>query len=938
MRLPRAAACAAKERLLASQWYQLTAAEALHRLDSSEAGLDEQSAARKLAQHGANEIAFEKTPAWLRFLSQLNDPMVIILLITAAITGTLTAFGSHMLPDTIVIVGVVLLNSVLGYVQEEKADSAIDALRQLMVQEAIVVREAKQARLPARLLVPGDIVVLEGGDKIPADVRFIEVNNAYVDESSLTGESVPVAKHIEKIDGSDLVPGDQGNIGFSGTFVTRGTALAVVVETARNTVFGQVADMVESAGATRTPLQRQLGRFVRRLIGAILVIGSFNFVIGALLGYSLPYSFLGAVSLVVAAIPEMLPALVTSILALSGTAMAKRNALVRNLPAAETLGATSVICSDKTGTLTENRMTVTRVYAGGQIYDVSGTAFDIDGKFLLDGAVRDPQSDAGLLALLECGFYCNNAHLSGESGTGDPTEIALRVAGAKAQIIADSVRRLGEIPFESSTKYMAVLVDSDDRRLLYVKGAPEVVIGMCSSAVDPDGNGIDFTPTRALAVASSFAEDALRTLAFAVRELPAGSNDLRSADLADLNFLGLQGMIDPPRKSAIEAVARCKEAGIRTVMITGDHPATALAIARQLGIDTERVMTGAELTGLGEGEMLDVVREVSVFGRVAPEHKKAIAESLQSLGNVVAMTGDGVNDAPALKAADIGVAMGINGTEVAKESSDMVLADDNFETIVAAVEEGRHAWNNLQKAILYTLPTNAAQALLIIGAVSMAAFVPLFGARFVLEPVQILWVNLLDSVLLTMPLMMESKEPGLLRQQPRDPTARIMNRLFLQRVVVIGLAISVPAFLVYHHFGSGAMDGGVVVDTLRLTQAQTAAFWGVLFAHFGYVISARSIYASAFTFSPLSNRWLLGGIAISLAIRLLPTFVPAAATIFRTAPIPADWWPLIALCFLPSFVAIEADKALRRLGWGRGTARAAASPVQSDNRVPGRPR
>ncbi|MEO1201784.1 MAG: HAD-IC family P-type ATPase, partial [Pseudomonadota bacterium] len=637
-------------------------------------------------------------------------------------------FGSHMLPDTIVILGVVLLNSILGYVQEEKADSAIDALRELMVQEAIVLRDGKQARLPARVLVPGDIVVLESGDKIPADVRFIEVNNAYVDESSLTGESVPVAKHIEAIDGTDLVPGDQANIGFSGTFVTRGTALAVVVETARNTVFGQVADMVESAGANLTPLQRQLGRFVRRLIGAILVIGSINFGIGALLGYSLPYSFLGAVSLVVAAIPEMLPALVTSILALSGTAMAKRNALVRNLPAAETLGATSVICSDKTGTLTENRMTVTRIHTGERTFDVSGTAFDIEGEFLLNGAAQDPRSDSALLALLECGFYCNNAHLSGQSGTGDPTEIALRVAGAKAEIVADSVRRLAEIPFESSTKYMAILVESHGRRLLYVKGAPEVIVGVCATTVGANGDEIEFDPSNALGVASSFAEDALRTLAFAMCELPAGTTDLKHEDLAGLRFLGLQGMIDPPRKSAIEAVARCKQAGIRTVMITGDHPATALAIARQLGIDTERVMTGSELTGLGDDELLSVVRNVSVFGRVAPEHKKAIAESLQELGNVVAMTGDGVNDAPALKAADIGVAMGVSGTEVAKESSDMVLADDNFETIVAAVEEGRHAWNNLQKAILYTLPTNAAQALLIIGAVCLAAFVPLFSA------------------------------------------------------------------------------------------------------------------------------------------------------------------------------------------------------------------
>lgn len=884
----------------------------MSKLGSRATGLDEETARERLAQVGPNEIEFEKTPAWVRFLRQFNDPMVIILLVTATITGVLTALGSHMLPDTIVIVGVVLLNSVLGYVQEEKADGALNALRQLMVQEALVLRELDQRRIPARELVPGDIVIMEGGDKIPADVRFIEVNNFHVDESSLTGESVPVVKKIEAIAGENLVPGDQTNVGFSGTFATLGSARAVVVETGRRTVFGRVADMVESVDSSSTPLQRQLEEFVRRLILAILIIGSINFVVGAWLGYSLSYSFLGAVSLVVAAIPEMLPALVTSILALSSVSMADRKALVRHLPAAETLGTTSVICSDKTGTLTENRMTVTRLYAGGRIYDLTGTGYDIEGSFLHDGEIRRPSAEPALMQLLKCGFFCNNAYLSGESGIGDPTELALRISGAKAELVADGVHRLVEIPFDSTAKYMAALVESDDQHLILVKGAPEVVIEMCSSTIDLNGQPRALDRTSELAVASTFGRDALRTLGFAIKTLPAGTSDLRHVDLNDMRFLGLQGMIDPPRAAAIQAVLQCKGAGIRTVMITGDHPDTALAVARQLNIDTSRVVTGSELTDIEYDELSAIVSKVSVFGRVAPEHKKAIAETLKEIGHVVAMTGDGVNDAPALKAADIGIAMGINGTEVAKESSDMVLADDNFATIVAAVEEGRHAWNNLQKAILYTLPTNAAQALLIMGAVVMAAFVPLFGARFVLEPVQILWVNLLDSVLLTMPLAMENKEIGLLTQKPRNAKAHIVDKLFLQRVVLLGLAISVPGFLVYYNFGIDAMAGDVVVNVYRLTQAQTAAFWGILFAHFGYVVSARSIYDSAFSFSPFSNRWLLAGIALSVSIRLLPTFVPGAAAIFRTAPIPSDWWPVIALCFLPSFFAIEIDKALRR--------------------------
>lgn len=894
-------------------WYAKSPKEVMDLLDTREAGLSDVVAEQRLAEYGPNEIEFRKTPAWLRLLRQFTDPMVIILLVTATITGVLSALGSHMLPDTIVILSVVLLNAILGFVQEGKAEGALDALRNMMVQEALVLRDNDQRRIAARELVPGDLVVLESGDRVPADLRFIETSDLHVDESSLTGESIPVVKTIDALQGENLVPGDQKNVGFSGTYITRGTARGIVVGTGANTVFGRIADLVKSADQGLTPLQRKMKEFVRSLIGAILVVGTFNFGLGIYLGYAISYSFLGAVSLVVAAIPEMLPALVTSILALSGTVMAGRKALIRKLPAAETLGATSVICSDKTGTLTENHMTVTRVYAGGEIYAVTGVGYDIEGQFLHDDEPLSPRQQPALMKLLEAGFHCNNAHLSGEGGTGDPTELALRISGAKAELVVDGIHRLVEIPFDSSAKYMAVLVDMADGRYVLVKGAPERVIAMCSSRLDAAGNATAFEAEAALSTARDFARDALRTLAFAIKPVAADRDGLTHDDLQDLCFVGLQGMIDPPRESAIQAVAQCRAAGIRTVMITGDHPDTAQAVARQLGIAAERVMTGTELTGLDDVGYREVVREVSVFARVAPEHKKAIAEALQQLDMVVAMTGDGVNDAPALKAADIGVAMGKSGTEVAKESSDMVLADDNFATIVAAVEEGRHAWNNLRKAILYTLPTNAAQALLIMGAVLMAAFIPLFSVRFVLEPVQILWVNLLDSVLLTMPLMMENKERGLLQQPPRPAGAHIIDALFLQRVVLLGLAIATPGFLIYYHFGAAAVVDGELVDALLLTQAQTAAFWAILFAHFGYVLSARSVYDSAFSFSPFSNRWLLGGIVLSLLIRFIPTLVPEAATLFRTAAFPTEWWPLILACFFPSFIAIEADKLVRRL-------------------------
>jgi len=900
---------------MAKKWYQLNPEQAMNELQTSKQGLTTDEVEKRQAKYGVNEIEFKKTPAWLRLLKQFNDPMVIILLITAIITGVLTALGQHMLPDTIVIISVVILNAGLGFVQEGKAEGALDALRNMMVPECLVERDGQQHRVPSKQLVPGDIVVLESGDKIPADIRIFEANNLHIDESSLTGESVPIEKQIQPLSGDELVPGDQSNIGFSGTYLTQGTARGIVVETGMNTVFGSIANMVKASGPTLTPLQKKMKEFVHTLIIAILVVGAINFTYGLYLGYATSYSFLGAVSLVVAAIPEMLPALVTSILALSGTIMAGRKALVRHLPAAETLGATSVICSDKTGTLTENKMTVTRAYAGTQTYQITGTGHDIEGEFLLEqddsnSAITVTEGQA-IHQLLSVGFHCNNAHVSAEQQTGDPTEVALKISGAKANLIANDYHRLAELPFDSSVKYMASLIEHQGNRYIFVKGAPEVVLNMCSTELSAQNELIALDKQRVLQTAKSFASEALRTLGFAFKQVDASHQDLMHSDLSDLTLAGLQGLIDPPKASAIEAVALCSKAGIRTVMITGDHPDTAKAVAEKLGIESDKAVTGSELSQTSEEDLKTMVEQVSVFARVAPEHKKSIAKALQDNGHVVAMTGDGINDAPALKQADIGIAMGICGTEVAKESSDMVLADDNFSTIVAAVEEGRHAWNNMQKAILYTLPTNAAQALLIMGAILMAAFIPIFSVRFVLEPIHILWINLLDSVLLTMPLMMEKKEKGLLSVPPRDPAIRIINPLFLQRVSFLGLMISIPGFLVFHHFGSAAVVNGKVIDPHLLTQAQTAAFWSIHLAHVGYVISARSINKSFFKMNPFSNPWLIGGIVLSILIWCIPLVFPSATSLFKTAQFPTEWWPIVIACMLPSFIAIELDKLIR---------------------------
>ncbi len=895
-------------------WHQLTVDEVLAQLNvDAKQGLDAKEVQNRQQEYGKNEIVFSKTPAWVRFLEQFKDPMVIILLLTASVTGTLTLFGSPMLPDTIVIVSVVILNAVLGFVQEGKAQGALEALRNMMVSECMVIRNGNIERIPSSNLVPGDIVVLESGDKIPADIRFIELSNAHVDESSLTGESVPVEKTLGVINTDHAVSGDQYNMGFSGTYLTSGTAHGVVVESGGRTAFGRIANMVQTADSGTTPLQRKMTQFIHTLIKAIVVVGLFNFLYGIYIGYEMSYSFLGAVSLVVAAIPEMLPALITAILAVSGTMMASRKALIRHLSAAETLGAVSVICSDKTGTLTQNRMTVTHAYAARESFNVSGVGYDTAGEFSIDGRVVSPKATPALYRMLEIGFHCNNSHINAQGGiVGDPTEAALKVSAYKAGIAKEDAHRLLEIPFDSATKFMAVLVRLNGERYIFVKGAPEVVLGMCKYAYDAQGKNAPLDKEMVLTQAGSFAAEALRTLGFAFKRVGSDCSNLTHEDIEGLTFVGLQGMIDPPKPAAIKAVEQCKRAGIRTIMVTGDHPDTAKAVAQKLGIEAQRSITGSQLDTIDSDTLERLVEEVCVFARVAPQHKRDIAQALQKNGHIVAMTGDGVNDAPALKQADIGISMGITGTEVARESSDMVLADDNFSTIVDAVEEGRHVWTNLQKAILYTLPTNAAQALLIMGAIVLAAFIPLFGVRFVLEPVQILWINLLDSVLLTLPLMMEQKEKRLLDNPPRKADTPIIDRLFIERVVIMGFAISLPGFFIYYHFGSPAVVNGELVDTLLITQAQTAAFWAILLAHFGYVISARSIHDSVFSFSFFSNKWLLGGIMLSVLIRLIPTFIPQANELFRSAPFPIEWWPLILLCFFPSFIAIEVDKLIRK--------------------------
>ncbi len=898
-------------------WYQQSVEQTFEVLAANSGGLTSSEAKARLEKYGYNELVFKKPSALMRLLRQFHSPLVYVLLVAGAITGTLTLRGEDMLWDTVVILGVVILNVIIGFFQEGKAEAALEALRKMIVAQCTVLRDGEQKVIPTRELVPGDVVLLNGGDSIPADLRLFFTKDARADEATLTGESTPVEKNIDPISRPDLSPGDQSCIAFSGTFITRGLARGIVVGTGEQTEFGKIAKLVKETRKVATPLQRKIAGFTRFLIIAILALGGINFLLGYFVGFSPVYSFLASVALIVAAVPEMLPMIVTAILALAATAMARRHALIRRLPAAETLGCATVICSDKTGTLTKNEMTVLKIYAGGKDYKVSGVGYEPNGEFASGSKVIDPTRDSNtLVETLRAGYLCNDATLAKDEKKryhiiGDPTEGALVVSAAKAGI-TEKLPLLDEIPFESEQRYMATLHESQEKNIIYVKGSPERILGMCQNQLTDEG----IEPLKSediLRKADEMAGEALRLLGMAYKTVPKEKTSLEPADIKGLIFLGLQGMIDPPRQEAIESVRKCKTAGIRSVMITGDHVLTAKAIARQLGIigsGKDGALTGQELARMSDEELYEAVGKVSVYARVAPEHKLRIAQQLQKRGEIVAMTGDGVNDAPALRAADIGVAMGITGTEVSKEASGMVLTDDNFASIVNAVEEGRHAWNNLEKAILYTLPTNGGQVLLIMAAILIAPFVAFFALRLPLEPIHILWVNLADSVFLTMPLMMEPKDKGLLETPPRDPKEKIANRLFFVRVGLVSVAMAATGFIIYWIYGHLAISGSV--DELMLTQAQTAAFMGVKLLHCGYIFTARSIIKSAFTFNPFSNKWVLMGVALTIVTQLMITYVPAINVVFRTAAFPAEWWPLIILALFPGFLIVELEKLMRR--------------------------
>jgi len=720
----------------------------------------------------------------MRFLQQFNQPLLYILLIAGAVTLLLQDWI-----DAGVIFAVVLINAIVGYIQEAKAEHAMAALAESIVTEATVIREGKQQQLPADQLVPGDLVRLEAGDKVPADLRLIEAKNLHIDESALTGESVPVDKSTQPLD-ADIQLADRTNLAFASTIATSGQGRGLVVAIGEATETGQISEMVEQSTNLTTPLTRKIERFSWRLLYVILGLAALAFVVGLGRGESWIEMFQTSVAIAVSGIPEALPPLVTVILAIGVARMADRHAIIRKLPAVETLVSATVICSDKTGTLTENQMTVEQIYAGGQRYSVSGTGYSTEGEILQDDQPIELDQTPALRDCLQCGVLCNDSSLTEEDGQptidGDPTEGALIVVGHKAGLRREDLEekqpRQDVIPFESEHQYMATLHQGEQGQIIYVKGSAEAILSRCDQARNAQGESTDLNRGEIEQIAESFGEKGLRVLAFAQKS--AGSDRLERQDVeSGLTLLGLQGMIDPPREEAIRAVDACQRAGIQVKMVTGDHRVTASAIAAMMHLSQEDhapALSGKDLSDRDDEALRNAVEDTAVFARVAPEQKLRLIKALQARGHVVAMTGDGVNDAPALTQADIGIAMGEMGTEVAKEASEIILTDDNFASIEAAVEEGRTVYLNLKKVVAFLLPVNGGELLTILAAVLMGAALPIL-------PLQILWVNMVSSSSLSVPLAFEPKPAGVMQTPPRPPNQPLLTGDILWRIGIISL-------------------------------------------------------------------------------------------------------------------------------------------------------
>ena len=879
--------------------HALGADEVIDRVNSSAEGLSAERARRRLEEHGPNDLATEEdTGALTLLLRQLKSPLIYLL---AGAAGVSLLAGK--LVDAGVITGVVVLNTTLGFIQEWRAEGALAALRQMAAPVARVLRDGQAQRIEATDVVPGDVLLLTAGDRVAADARVLESNELRVDESSLTGESEAETKEPDRV-AEDTPLGDRTSMVFMSTSVTGGQGRAVVVATGMQTQIGEIAGEVRATGREETPLQKRMHRLgvVLGVLGIALATVVFG--LGLLGGHGTLEMLLFAVAVAVSAIPEGLPAAITVALALGLRRMADRNAIIRRLTAVETLGSTTVICSDKTGTITENQMTVRRIWAGGDVFEVTGEGYKPEGTIRTEAGEDLSEMPEPLRRLLETGVLANNARLRRKEdrwqADGNPSEAALLVAARKGRLDPDALRdefeRIAEVPFSSDRKYMAVLHrTAGEARRAAAKGAPDRLLDYASHVL-LEGESPELGGERRHEIEAAndeFAEDALRVMAGAYHDFGPEKEKLTSSDVeSGLTLLGLWGMIDPPREESARAVRASKDAGIHTVMITGDHAATALAIARRVGIsESDRALTAADVEEMDQRELADAAIESGVFARVSPGHKLKIMEALKSRGHVVAMTGDGVNDAPALKGADIGVAMGRSGTEVAREAADMVLTDDNYATIVDAVEEGRTIYSNLRRVVFFLLATNLGEILTLTGAL-------ILGLELPLTAVMILWVNLVTDGACTVPLGVEPRHSNVLKEPPRDPEESIVNGAMIRRMAML-TPIMAAGTLGLFFWQSRNGD---------LQHARTVAFTTLAAFQWFQAMNARSQSQSVFSVGPLTNRWLLMGLGVAVVMQVLVVHTPFGQQLFDTTHLAAADWLRIILVSSSIWVADEVRK------------------------------
>ncbi|MGM0470464.1 MAG: cation-translocating P-type ATPase, partial [Promethearchaeati archaeon] len=899
------------------KWHSLGTEEVFKKLDTSPKGLSEDEIERRLEKYGPNEIEEEEPISKIEvLLAQIRNPIVYIIFITAIITFIFDKYA-----DTIVIGLVIVFNTAIGFFQEYKAETSIKALKSMISPECDVIRcpednKCVEMRIKATELVPGDILLLEGGDRVPADARIFEAINLEIDESMLTGESVSVKKTTKKLD-ENIIVANRRNIAYSGTVVTYGRGKAVVVETGMSTEMGEIADLIKSTEMEKTPLQTKLSNLVKKFAILALGVSILTFLTAFFLGLELVEVFLFTVASAVSSIPEGLPVVMTITLAVGVNRMAQRKAIIRKLHAVDTLGATTVICSDKTGTLTTNEMTVRKIVVDGKIIDVTGTGFTPEGKFELDGKVIEMDSLKPLKPLLYTATLCNDARLrshkleSGESKWeiyGDPTEGALLVLAAKKGIhkeeVNETYNRIDEIPFNSERKYMATFHETPSEEVhVYLKGAPESVLKICSH-ISSNGEIRELTQKRidnVMDTTNEIAEKALRNLAFATQTIEKTQIESFKEKLEKgekkLIFQGTVGMIDPPRPEVHNAINLCKRAGIKVIMATGDHKLTAKAIGSEIGIHQEGnfIITGEELRDFDEDELDEKIGNTSIFARVSPEDKYKIVSSLKRKNHVVCMTGDGVNDAPALKKADVGVAMGITGTDVAKEASEMVLTDDNFSSIVNAIEEGRVIFQNVRKVVKYLLCTNVGEDAVILVSLFLLPF--LFGDIFLIfTPVQVLWVNLVTDGVLDVTLAMEKGEGDVMAQNPRNPDERIFNKEIFLNIIYVGSLMMIGTLFMFV-YGMNKYN--------TFIKAQTIAFTTMAMFQVFNSLNCRSRTKSLFELGVFSNKYLIGAIFVSIILQIAAVYLFFFNWLLGTAPLSLLDWLFIVLMSSTVFIGDE---------------------------------